>query len=375
MLGAVVVVARTDPPDADEAQLRVDAATPSTLPADAGPQPAEHVPRVADGPAPSALPTPGERTEQGAVTLDTLPHSVIVADAFSRLQIVDPTSGDITTVQVLPRPSRTRPRALRATDDSVVLDTADDVIRLPWDRRQATLLAGDHRSVPTFDTTSLWVFDGVDFTGRDNDAGGTASRLALDGAVLDRVAVPAVAQPLAGTRDALVLRTPNATIVAGTDGSARRVAAGPALASDGNRIARLECGDELTCAIVVGTLDDPDQARTPLPAMEVPADLDGVPRARFSPDGRWLALSIYRARRTGLVDRSHVSILDVATGREEIRVDGSPLTEPHTPFAWTPDGRWLVLSSGDGLRLWDARERTLRTVDVDVAPTYALAVR
>lgn len=367
---AVAVAARPDPADTGSDLAVTETVTgPTEAPATAPPPPA------GQSSTDAAATSQGPDRRHSRAASGVPPLTLVVADAFSRLQVIDTTTGDVTTVQVLPEPSRTRPRALWTLGDSVILDTVGDVVSLPADSRQPTLLARDHRSVPTSGAASLWVYDGVDFTGRDAGTGGTASRIARDGTVLDQIAVPALAQPVAATPDSLILRTPAAVVEVGANGRTRRTVPGQVLASDGIRVARLACEDDLVCDVVIGTFDDPDQVRTPLAPADIPADLSQTPQSQFSPDGRWLAFAVHRTRRTGLTDSSRVSVIDVATGQEALRVPGSPLTEPQTPFAWSPDGRWLALSSGSSVRVWDARRGELIDLDIRVPPTYALAVR
>lgn len=370
VLVAVVVAALRDASGPANSELAVGERASEPVPTEAA---VPDRPSNAEPQAPVLVPR--EPTRRGGRTsTDRPPLTLFVADAFSRVQMIDVVTGDTATVQVLPQPSRTRPRALWTLGDSLILDTVGNVLRLTDATARPALVAQDHRSVPTAGATSLWIYDGVDFVGQDAATGGTVSRVAVDGTVLDRVAVPALAQPIAATQDGIVLRTPGTVLLVGTDGRTRRTVPGWGLASDGDRLARLACSNR-ACDVVIGSFDEPEQARTPLAPADVPADLSEAPRSRFSPDGRWLALTVHRTRRTGLTDSSRVSVIDVATGEEVLRVGGSPLTEPHTPFAWSADGRWLVLSTGSGLQVWDAGRGEVADLDLRVPPTYALAVR
>jgi hypothetical protein len=77
----------------------------------------------------------------------------------------------------------------------------------------------------------------------------------------------------------------------------------------------------------------------------------GYPVA-FSPDGKLLAAGIHRSfgnERGYSVKR--VSVTEVATGEEVLRLDG-----PFYPVAFSPDGRWLATIDAvgaGGLRIWD----------------------
>lgn len=307
--------------------------------------------------------------------LEAASMEIVVADAFSRLQIIDASAGDVDTVQVLPDGVRLRPTALRAVGDLLLFDTGGDLLALVNGQRRPVVLARDHRSIVTADAASTWVYDGVDYSGVDSGVTGTASRLRFDGTVHNRVPLPALAQPLAGTTDGLVVRAPGSISVITGEGSHERITRGEGLASDGTRLAHLDCDGDLSCDVVIGTLVDPDLVRTALAPAELPADLVGVPRGRFSPDGRWLALPLYRTHRSGRVEQSSVAVIDVVSGVEAVRIEGSPLTVPDTPFSWSPDSKWLAVSTGTRLQLWDAEQGDVIELAVRVAPTYALAVR
>jgi hypothetical protein len=369
-LVALGVVARPNPSDGADLAVTAAASDPTAAGALATPSPL-----VAERPsAETAATRVGPDRRHSRSGPDNPQLTLVVADAFSRLQEIDTATGDARTIRVLAQPSRTRPRVMWRLGNSVVLDTVGDVVRVRGDGQRPTVLAEDQRSVPTAGASSLWIYDGVDLAGRDAATGGTASRITRNGTVVDRVTVPALAQPVGATPGSLVLRTPGAVLVVGANGRTQSTVPGWGLASDGIRLARLVCAYR-ACNVVIGTFDDPDQVRAPLAPADIPADLSKAPQSRFSPDGRWLALAVHRTRRTGLTDTSRVSVIDVATGEEALRVPGSPLTEPHTPFAWSPDGRWLALSMGSSVRMWDAERGELTDLEVRVPPTYAMTVR
>lgn len=336
-------------------------------------------PGVADGSTdPSTLrPTrmdPVEITTDRAGDAPLLPGdvdlTVVIADFVSRLQIVDVATGGVRGVAVFAPTARSRPQALVSTDDSIIIDANGDVVRLRDGQRRPTVLAHDHRSIPTADDDSLWVFDGV-----SGVVGGTASRLGFDGSVLDRVALPAVARPLAGTADSLVVALPGTVSRIDTDGSRQEIARGDGFASDGVHLARLDCSADLACAVVIGTVREPDQVEVQLAATDRPAGLSGVPGGAFSPDGRWFALPLHRGSRNRPVADSSISIIDVTTGVEVLRLPGSPLRPLSSPMAWSPDGRWLAMSIGGRVRLWDAEGGDVTQLAVLLSPIYALTVR
>ncbi|HSK91961.1 MAG TPA: hypothetical protein VK875_11685 [Euzebyales bacterium] len=295
--------------------------------------------------------------------------TIVTADFGSRLQIVDVRSGGVRTVRLFTKPTFLRPDAMQVVGDSLVVDTTGDVVRLAPGARRPVVLARDHRSIFTASAGSVWVYDGVETL-----MGGVASRIGFDGTVHDRVTLPTLSQPLGGTADHLIVSAPGIVTRIDRDGSQREIARGAGLASDGTRLARLDCVADLSCMIVIGTLDDPDGTRLALPPDELPAGLFTEPRGRFSPDGRWLALPVYRPRHDGPVDQSGVAVIDLLVGAEVARIDGSPLTQPHAPLGWSPDSGWLVVSTGTTLQAWSAADRDVTELDIGLSPTYALAV-
>ncbi len=309
-------------------------------------------------------------TGRGPLVPEAPDLTIVAADFVSRLQQVEVASGDVRALQVFPAGTRARPDAVRVVGDSVILDTAGDVVLVVEDQPSPTVLALGHRSIPTDDDATLWVYDGLD--GR---VGGTATQIAFDGTVLHQIPMPALAQPLAGTADSLIVRTPSGVTGIDRDGARREIARGQGLASDGTRIAVLDCSAELTCFVALGTLDDPYRVRVQLGPDDLPAGLAETPSGTFSPDGRWFALPVYRVHRTGRVAEARVSIIDVTLGAEARRVRGSPLTAPDTPVAWSPDSRWLAISTGSRVRLWSAASNEVTELDVGLWPTYALAAR
>ncbi len=299
------------------------------------------------------------------------PLTVVAADFASRLQFVDIASGDVRSVRLFADAGRGRPHTLEVVGDSVILNTdGGTVVRLANGEERALVLARNHRLITTADPTSVWVYDGL-ATG----VGGAATRIGFDDTLHETVGLPALAYPLAGTADGLLVGAAGTISWIDGDGSHRAVARGQALASDGDRLARLDCTDDLSCAVVAGTVDDPDQMRAALRPDDVPAGLYDVPHGRFSPDGRWLALPVYRARRTGAVESTSVVVFDLALGAEAFRTEGSALTAPATPLGWSPDSGYLVVSTGTRLLAWSTTTFQVTELDVRVSPTYALVVR
>ena len=298
--------------------------------------------------------------------------TIVIADFGSRLQLIEVSTGARRTVPVFADGSRFRPDALQVVGDDIIFDAARRVVRLiEGDEGAPQQLARNHRSIPTDDATSVWVYDHL-----TANIGGVVSRVGFDGTVHDRIDLPALAQPIAGTADELIVSTPGTiTRIDAESGRRHQIARGQALASNGTRVARLDCLGDLSCGVVIGTVDEPDQVRVTLQAGDLPVGLFDVPQARFSPDGRWLALPVYRELDNEQLDRSHVAVIDVTLGTEVDRVPGSTLTTPTTPFAWSPDSRWLAVSTGTRVILWSTEREAATELALRLPPTFAVALR
>lgn len=292
----------------------------------------------------------------------------IVAADNSGLYLLDTDSGDLRRIAVLRPAPATLSETLFVVGDNIVVDADTDVVLLSRTSVRPTRIADGHRAVPTVDDRSVWVYDSI-----APFVAGTASRIGLDGTVHTQVQLPAIAEPLVGTADGLVVGTPGAMTLVATDGRRRLIARGMAVATDGRRIAWLQCADDLSCAVNVGTVDDPDQVRTALDPTVLPAGFFGLPTGVFSPDGRWLALPLYESSRG--IDDVTVSVIDTTTGIEAHRAQGSARTPFNTPLAWSPDSRWLFFVSDSDLVAWRAGEARTTTIDVDLRGIEALTVR
>lgn len=292
----------------------------------------------------------------------------IIAADDNGLYLLDTDSGDLRRIAVHRPTPASLSETLFVVGDDIVVDADTDVVVLPRTSVRPTRIAAGHRAVPTVDDRSVWVFDSV-----TPFVTGTATRIGLDGTVHTHVQLPAIAEPLIGTADGLVVGAPGAVTFVAADGQRRLLARGTAVATDGRRLAWLQCADDLSCAVNIGTVDDPDQVRTALDPAVLPAGFLGLPTGSFSPDGRWLALPLYESSR-GLEDVT-VSVIDTTTGTEAYRAKGSARTPFNTPLAWSPDSRWLIFVSESDLRAWRAGQRQATTIDVDLPGIRALAVR
>lgn len=305
-----------------------------------------------------------ERAGSGSLLPDAPRDLTIVGVDGSELVLLDTGSGDRRRVRVAP----VTLGGVAVVGESIVVAAGRDVVRMTDGEVRPVRLAEDHLVVPTVADDAVWVFSGA-----TPYADGTATLLGLDGRVRDRIALPAVALPLAGTGDRLLVNAPGAITAVDGDG-VRVVARGMALATDGDRLAWLDCDGGLSCAIVLGTVDDPDQVRTTLEPADLPAGFAGLPIGAFSPDGRWLALPRYRTEGRGRLHRVVVTVIDTATGGEAFRAEEAAARPYGAPLAWSPDSRWLVFMSDRGLRAWPVGGDGARSIG-DVGPVEALAVR
>jgi hypothetical protein len=310
--------------------------------------------------------------DSGALLPGAPPMTIAIADFGGRIETVETATGRRRDHLVFAEPQRLHPQQMHVVGDSLVLDVGNRVIRLPEaEGAEPQQLATNHRSVSTTDATSVWIHDVA-----APRVGGAALRVDLGGgSVLDRVPLPALAQPLGGTAAGLVVSTPGTISYISNDGNARLLARGQGLVSDGINLARLDCLGNMSCGVVVGTVEDPDQTRVTLREGDVPVGAFGPAGGAFSPDGRWLALPLYRQLPSGGFDQPMVAVIDVQLGTEAGRMGGSPLTSPRTPLGWSPDSKWLAVSTGTGLQMWGTEPRRAIDLDVRFSPTYALAVR
>lgn len=312
-----------------------------------------------------------ERAGDGALLPDPPQDLTIIAADDTGLQIVDADTGDQRRVQVVRGGPASLTETLFVVGDSVIFDADADVVRIREGDVRPLRVADSHRAIRTIDDRSVWVFDNF-----SPFVEGVASRVSFDdGAVRHQVRLPSVAQPLVGTADGLVVGAPGAISYVSADGDRRLVARGMAVATDGDRLAWLQCADDMSCAVILGTLDDPDQVRTTLDPAVLPAGFFGLPTGTFSPDGRWLALPLYQSRGRRGVGQVTVTVLDARTGAPVFGADGSSLTPFNTPLAWSPDSQWLVFMSDAELRAWRPGADRSTVVEADLRAVRALAVR
>jgi hypothetical protein len=260
---------------------------------------------------------------------------------------------------------------LWVSDDVVVFDTGASVLQLSDRRLRLRTFATGHRTIDTYGDEAVWVLDGG-----GQSPGGTASRIALDGEVLDRVRISAGATPLVGTAHDLLVNASGAIVRVLLDGTSTLIARGEAIASNGTQLAWVQCDGDLSCAIVLGTTDEPDGVRVPFPLTGIPVtERFGRPAAAFSPDGRWLALPLYDTTSVEGRENLVIALIDVATGAEIHRAAGPRANLFESPLAWSPDSRWLIFGSDAGISAWMAGTRDTSTLDLGFSRARDLAFR
>jgi hypothetical protein len=243
--------------------------------------------------------------------------------------------------------------------DRIIMDANDAVVAVDPRTRIVTIVLEGRRVVPATSTT-VWLVD--DFRGVTATATRFDPRQIDDSDMYLTVRLPAMAHAVAGSRDHLVVALPEQTITISTDGTSQHVAPGPAVASDGRRLAWLRCDRTRACRMVIGTVDDPNRTTTRGASVELPED-PALLNGAFSPDGRLLAVAV----EPGVTERAgarggQVLIIDVADGtlRQRIALQGRP---GYAPVAWSADGRWLAVGTGRTILMWSPDEDAVIPLD------------
>lgn len=319
--------------------------------------------------APTPLPPLALRTPEatGRPLPDAAGLTLVVA-TFDVVRMLDLGTGALREVNVAEQPVPVfESPSLFAVGEDLVADDGRGTVRLTSTGRLERLVR-DHRPLLTFADDTVWVEANRSRGARD------AWQLQFDGGVVDHVALPAAAQVHAGTADGLVISAAGNLYVATGAGTRRLTASGAFIAAGaGGELAWLGCGDDLTCELVIGTLDDPDQHRLRVAVDELPAHRLMGDQARFSPDGRWLALPLYTLRADGPAVMA-TAIVDVAAGTEVARLDAPNFGMfQFNPVTWSPDSRWLFTGVRNEMAAWDARSGDIHRLGVDNSQTFALA--
>jgi WD40-like Beta Propeller Repeat len=291
----------------------------------------------------------------------------IIAAGQTGWREIDVATGAVTRWRMAGAGAQGLSRTLFLSGDDLIMTLGlgpADIVRVAPDG-QTVRIARRRQAIPTIDGGSVWVHDGL-----SDDFGGAASLVDPDGSVRERIELPSLTRPAVGTSAGLLVTTESGTAVVSDAGSRPIWRGGTVAAADATRVAHVTCDPAPSCEILIGTLDQPDAHRLRLAPGDVPGGAFGPGLGAFSADGRWLALPVFTQSA-----RNYVSIIDTATGVEVGRPEGSD--QPFSSaLAWSPDSRWLVFASGDGIAAWDTTRRRAAQLDVELRePTNALAVR
>jgi WD40 repeat protein len=356
---ALVLLIRSDGPTGTltigpTAEPAGDAATPSVNPSDFAPTPLDPL----DGSS--------EDAGDGPLLPDGPDVTVVIADEQD-LRSINVATGDIRRSPVT---SDVDPWTLFAVGDNVITNSGDNAVRITIADHRRVRLARNHVALPTLDDASVWVR--APSTGA---FGNTVLRVGLDGTIRDRIVLPAIALPQAGVGASMVVYTSSGIHAVSSDGVRRITSSGMLTAISADRVAWLDCAADLTCQIAMGTHDDPDQARLPIAASELPVGIFDFSLGRFSPDGRFLALPLFRVQAGRSGDRAAVVIIDTATGAERTRLPQQTGPYESAPLAWSSDSRWLFAAIGSRLTAWDTSSGELIELhNARLGPIRGLAV-
>lgn len=363
LLGAMAVVV------AGAALIAVTGRTPGgTLAVRPSPSP-QQTPEAARSGAPSRRPE-AEAVAASAGSGPLLPDGAnftIIASGATGWTAVDVATGAVTEWRIAGTGTQGLSRTLFLSGDDLVITLGlgpADIVRVAPDGRTVRI-ARRRQAIPTVDDGSVWVHDGL-----SDDFGGVASLVDPDGSVRERIELPSLTRPAVGISTGLLVTTETGTAVVSDEGSRAIWDGGTVAAADDTRVAHVTCDPAPSCEILLGTFDEPDAHRLRLAPGDVPGGYFGPGLGAFSADGRWLALPVFTQSA-----RNYVSIIDTTTGVEVGRPEGSG--QPFSnALAWSPDSRWLVFASGDGIAAWDtARQRAARLAVEAGEPPHAIAVR
>jgi WD40 repeat protein len=307
-----------------------------------------------------------EDTGDGPFLPDGPDVTVVIADD-QELRSINIVTGNI---RRSPVGTQIEPWTLFAVRGGVITNSDESVVLITGSGHQRVRLARNHVALPTFDAASVWVL------ARPPDLhANTVLRVGFDGTIGDRVALPAIAQPQAGVGDSVFVWTPSGIHAVSGNGIRRITSSGLLAAVSADRLAWFDCAEDLTCQIVIGTHDDPDQVRMPVAASELPAGLFGFTLGRFSPDGRRVALPLFRIEPGRSGDHSAIVIIDTATGAELARFPQQDGSFEGAPLDWSPDGQWLFAAAGWRLTAWNASNGELTELyNTRSGPIRGLAV-
>jgi hypothetical protein len=280
---------------------------------------------------------------------------------------IDIASGGLTRWRLTQARSRVLSRAMFMSGDDLIVNLGlglSAVLRVSPDGR-TTRIATQRQAIPTFDDAAVWVHDGI-----WAETGGFAALVDPDGSIREHIRLPSLTRPAAGTVEGVFVTTETGAKLLSDTGMRPISETGAIVAADPTHVAHATCNAQQVCEIVFGTIAAPDRHRRALAPGDMPGGFLGPGLGAFSGDGRLLALPVFTRGAT-----SYVTIIDTRTGSEVARLDGS--AEPFTSaLAWSPDSRWLLAASGEGISAWSAEDGRVIGFDMSFElPIQALAVR
>jgi hypothetical protein len=302
----------------------------------------------------------------GSLLPDGADFTIIAADGAG-WRVIDIATGDITRWHLSRAGERVPSRVMFVSGDDLVVNLGlgpSDILRIAPDGR-TTRIARQRQAIPTLDDAAVWVHDGL-----SDDFGGFLSLVDPDGTVREHITLPSLTRPAVGTADGLFVTTEMGTALVSNAGTRWISDTGTIAAADATRVAHATCDATPACEIVLGTIQDADGHRVTLPPGDIPGGSLGPGLGAFSGDGHWLALPVF-TRGAG----SYVSIIDALSGLEVGGLPGS--AQPFTSaLAWSPDGRWLLVASDEGIAAWRGYDGRVVAIDVPSEQAIqALAVR
>jgi WD40 repeat protein len=278
------------------------------------------------------------------------PDVTVITTDDQNLRSINVATGDFRRTGLLAgADTQIDPWRLFAVGDSVITNSGEDVVRITSPDHRRTRLARNHTALTTLDDDAVWVLASP--SGLLNN---TVLRVGFDGTIGNPIELPAIAQPQAGAGDSVFVWTPSGIHAVSGEGVRRITSSGLLAAVSTDQIAWFACAADLTCQIVVGTHDDPDQVRMPVTASDLPAAWVSGTLGRFSPDGRRLALPLYRAASEPAGEGSAVVIIDTATGAQLTQLPEREGPFEGAPLDWSPDSQWLFVAAGNRISAWNA---------------------
>ena len=265
-----------------------------------------------------------------------LTGTVVVAGSDGTVVTID---WDARTIDemLLPETRRGRPVTYlhRETDGSLALQVGNYAVSV---RNGRAVLRGTVQKMATGDQGPVFVFDDGTVRFDRFDANGSSPATFSDiGADVE----------IHGAFDGRLLVSKAGSVwMIDNEGGADVVSQGEVLGFDGRHLVMHRCDRPDRCRIEVGPPDDPARGTVSIPR----------PLADRSV-ASWVAVVSDDGQRLAILDQIGLSFplwIDLDSGADPFNVD---VSAQESAMAWSPDGRFLVYTAGDGLLLWDTETR------------------